>query len=238
MLKSEGNIISLSSRRGFVLHLLPYTPPPLALRHLCFSKQPLLGAVSSYTNSVCVHSCLCCEQYWFMSLCRQWLSFFCNCLEYTLLYPKVLDVALQRTLGLCCHRCRRPLAGWKPVGCTQKLLVCSWALQVQWLLLLDDGVHLSLWLQPLLSCLCMRSCGREARHPTGSWTGSVSCSRTWTFRDWPPLSPSALPAVRTLGKSGMVRLTNSWEMWMSCGTLKEENNMWSLLSIDIDSTGL
>lgn len=63
LVKEQGIIISLSSRRGFVLHRLPsapFHPPPILsfLGNLCYSELSIVGlAMKCVTKCKCV--CLC-----------------------------------------------------------------------------------------------------------------------------------------------------------------------------------
>lgn len=77
------NIISPSSRRGFVLHRLPLAPAPLhpplssSLRNLCYSEPSIVALA---TRRACVSECVCvcvyAEQSWACShlQCEQFVS--------------------------------------------------------------------------------------------------------------------------------------------------------------------
>lgn len=114
LVKEWRNIISLSSRRGFVLHRLPSAPlhPPPLLGNLCYSEPSTVALATRYAcasecvlvqsragpfltssvNTVCFRGCADSDSALFGS---------------ALPFPRVPNVALQRTPGLL--SCMQPM---------------------------------------------------------------------------------------------------------------------------------
>lgn len=186
---------------------------------------------------VCAGQCLFSPLVWshlqflFQRLCRQWLRSFWFCQLCTV--PFFKPMWLCRRHLACKYPLQTPLHGMHVKPCR---LDPKWPGTLQqkkgsfpclplgdtfWSLLDFAAEHcrcskVSLWITDFvwvcktsscLSCLCMSICGRVVRPRTGWWTDSVIWSRTWTSLDWALLFLSALPAVRTPGKTGMVSLT-------------------------------
>lgn len=144
------------------------------------------GSILAYSVTVCRRSV-------------RWLS----CLDLPALHevpdvdlPQNPDLWDEHRGGLAIAGCIRVnLIRYNPRSEPSGILFCA----------CSGNLYVSLKPSVSSKCLCTSSYGRAARRRTGSWTGSVFWSRTWTSRDWAPLSLSVRPAVRIPGESGMVR---------------------------------